>query len=63
MKTHRYRDILSYILKKTAEKRDANNQPMQVHMYKVKAHINIAGNEEAAAYAKAAYLEGNSRVK
>ena len=36
---------------------------MQVHMYKVKAHVNISGNEEADAYAKAAYLERNSQVE
>jgi len=63
MRTHRHRVILSYILKKAAEKRDANNQLMQVHMYKVKAHVNISGNEEADAYAKAPYLLGNSQVE
>jgi ribonuclease HI len=63
MRTHKYRDILSFILRKATHKRDADNQPMQVHIYKVKAHANISGNEKADAYAKAAYLEGNSQVE
>jgi ribonuclease HI len=55
MSTHEYRDILTFILKKATSKKDCEGQPLHVHLYKVKAHVNILGNEKADHFAKESY--------
>ena len=45
MSTHEYRDILTLILKEATSKKDCDGQPLHVHLYKVKAHANILGND------------------
>ena len=55
MSTHEYRDILTFILKEATSKKDCEGQPLHVHLYKVKAHVNILGNEKADHFAKESY--------